>query len=252
MRILTKWRFQSAWRLYVLNLILMLLVLSSCKDDDPGEITLNISVTNGALPANDFTVTLYNSLEDWASGTNPVVSMITDGEGKVTIGEGLSSVAYYADVFSGNTTNWNVNSKLPVLIENQQNDVQISVTSSVLNFMIGKAEKSWVIIDAEIDGFSIFPDLDECEKDDVLFFQRDSQAGFEELGNVLCDGEVLGRALFDWSLNANESVLTINEQTGSQQVFEIKRITDKQMELITELNIEGIDIDVLFRLDPAD
>ncbi|TRX53694.1 hypothetical protein FNH22_20275 [Fulvivirga sp. M361] len=254
MRLLKTHGYFVTTKKLMLKMLFFSLLLYSCNDDDPKIIptSLTLTVTQNGIPVNAINVVLYSSQQDWLTGQNPVASDETDATGEVIFNEDLSPVVYYVDVFKGDTTNWHTEVSLTELEENKLNKSEISVISSVGNHLTGKTEKSWIIKDALVDGFSIFPALDECEKDDILLFQRDEQLGLEDVGRELCPGETLGQFLFQWSLSNSEKNLTLTNEDGSKQEFTVESINPNTLGLILELDIEGVPSDVLFVLNPIE
>lgn len=254
MQLLKERNYLFTRRKFALRVLFVSLLITACNDDDPEIIptSLQVVVKEGSTPVNATNVTLYTSQQDWMDGVNPVASGLTDSEGKITFMKELSPVVYYIDVFKDNTTNWHDEVALPVLTENQLNKAEVSVISSIGNYITGKTEKSWVLTDALVEGVSIFTAVDDCEKDDVLFFQREEQLGLEDVGDLLCEGEISGQFAFQWALENAETALTLVSEDGSGQRFELESVSPDRLIFILELDIEGVISEVFFIMEPLD
>lgn len=125
-------------KLFLLTLLVVLTILSSCKKDDD-DIQPTITPTSLELTLKDdlgnivtgASVKLYSSQTDWSNGTNQVgITQFSDASGKVKFSD-LSSIKYYwlAEKDCKNNANGRVTST-SALTANINNTINVILSST--------------------------------------------------------------------------------------------------------------------------
>lgn len=224
----------------LLPVFLLFALLQSCgNEEELIPTTLRLTITNAAgVPQSQMNVSLYLSKQDWLAETNEVTSDVTGSDGTIDL-TSIEANTYYVNVQNGNTTNWDAQTFTVTVEANKINEQTILVTSSNSHYLTGKMEQSWSIVDARLQGTSLFAEVDACEKDNVFFYQREGKTGALHFGQNKCTGEVGDQELFTWSFDTNETQLTITSSDGTSQTFKILSLTASTMSVEIPTDFEG-------------
>lgn len=222
-------------------ILICVFTLISCSDDDVEPLTTDMEITvigPDGSPLSNVPVNLYDNTSDWESATNIIVSDTTSNDGKVTF-KGLDSQMYFIDATSEGFANWGSTIESTILAENEVNKLTLTLSDSRVNLLVGKKEKSYLLTDLRLEGFSLFSEVDECEKDNILFFQREENLGLEDLGEVTCVENESRQALFSWVFSEDESELVISDDGDESINYGIISMDENKMILETTIPLEG-------------
>lgn len=228
-------------RLLCIIAILFSIVLNSCNDDEEiiqtTDLIITISNETGNAISNA-SVVLYANKEDWNSTENAIHSQFTNTSGIVTF-PALKEQSYFIDVTSSNLTNWSGTIESGLLILNKINPLNVALNKSNINFLVGKKERSYQLTDLSVNGISLYADVDLCEKDNVLFLQRENNLGVENSGVQKCQESEHSERLFTWEFSSNESKLVLRYEDGDELEYNVVSMDGTKMIFQTNIPFEG-------------
>jgi len=186
-----------------------------CGNDAPGptEIVTSLVITTvdeDGAPIPDVTVNLYKSVEEWIEESSPAVTAkITDELGQVTF-EDLDSITYYIDAQKGFISNWEQGVIKPIVYgyENKSDITVMANQSGMISSAIGK---KWFLDAYFLNGSDFYTFLDDCVKDDILFFFKGPGLGSFQInyGENRCSGNTLETADGTWKIKDTDNILEI-------------------------------------------
>lgn len=218
--------------------ITFLVFLSSCNDETQ-TTDLNLTfVDDKGSPIENATVSLYANKNDWTNATNPIRVETTVADGSVVFTD-LESKIYYIEGASGNLNNWSTTIESIILEANVVNELDVELNDSHVNTLVGKTEKSYRLTDLRFNGFSLFGELESCEKDNVFFFQRDDFTGVENTSSGKCTPDEKNELFFTWKFSSDESLFFIDYIDGDALEYKVISIGNSKMTFETEIDLEG-------------
>ena len=186
-----------------------------CGNDAPGptEIVTSLVITTvdaDNVPIPGVTVNLYKSVEEWIEESSPAVAAkITDELGRVTF-ENLDSITYYIDAQKGFISNWEQGVIKPI-VYGHENKTEIAVITNQSGMISSAIGKKWLLDTYFLNGSDFYAFLDDCVKDDILFFFKGPGLGSFQInyGEDHCSGNALETADGTWSINDIGNILEI-------------------------------------------
>jgi hypothetical protein len=181
-------------------LSLPLILFMSCNNDDAAEPTVKIQFTidksksclygSEADPDESLAlVKIYQNVDDWETGTNPIFSGNPNAKGIIDIGVKGDGIFYYDLQYKGESNwepnpflsagenmnfSWNRNMSLPIQV-----NARIAFSD---DSVLGK----YVMIDFLIDGVSTYPD--SCKNpDSFIEFRKDFSVSLQQRVNECVD-----------------------------------------------------------------
>jgi|GEM_PF-4981945 len=224
----------------ILRLVILLSIVNimgSCSDDKDVAPTTKLSITvtdseGNTLP--QVMVSIYTTKVDWEQDTNGLTAT-TNSEGAATFDD-LQPISYFINSEKNESNNWFGTIETSILMEATTNEVSVQLTESLATILTGKTQRVWQIKDISFDGFSLFEDVDACEKDDSFVFQREGK-GTVDRGEGRCfEGD--DNSDFTWSFTDQEQTLLLENAEGTSAIS-ILSIKKEQLKLQIPTPIEG-------------
>ncbi len=216
------------------------LTIIGCNSDDSVQGTdLAVSVVDAdGNVLSGISVTIYLTRDDWEEGINSVDFGTTNTNGMITF-RSLEPQSYFIEALSGDLSNWDGTVETSVLVANNINELKLTITSSATNFLVGKKEKSYHITDLKISNVSIFSELDACERDNVIFFQRDDRLGLEDFGENACEQNEERQVAFTWDFSTDGSRLLLDYEDGQFFDYTLISISNERFTIETTIPFDG-------------
>ena len=101
-------------------------------------------------------------------------------------------------------------------------------------------QSSWKFDNAKVGGSDVSSLLQDCEKDNILFFVSDGTGTLDE-GATKCDSTAAQTDPFTWDFANHDSVLHVSTIffTGGSSDFNILTLSEAQLILSQDINFSG-------------
>lgn len=182
------WRIASR----LLTLSLLLFLFNSCRDDEPMVTPTILEITivdEDVLPVEGADVTLYSSLDNWLSESNPVRGLTSDTAG-IVIFTDLDTGEYFIDIQKELLNNWESGAKKTVFA-NLVNSTRITVSETKSGLLSSAQGKKWNLKGYIRNDVDVYDFLEDCAKDSERTFFKGPTLGSAVIspGELICDSE---------------------------------------------------------------